>query len=55
MWILAISLAYPIGGEGGYFIRLNYFYLPSLRVEEGARVSTLWFRLASHASDRKKH
>jgi hypothetical protein len=31
---LATSIAYPSGEEGDNFL-LNYFYLPSLRVEKG--------------------
>jgi hypothetical protein len=32
---LSISLAYPSGEEGVYFIRTNDFYLPSLCLEGG--------------------
>ncbi len=31
-------------GVGRYYTRLNYFYLPSRRLEEGKGVSTLWWK-----------
>jgi hypothetical protein len=41
---LAISLAHPSGKEGGKFL-VHDFYLPSLRVDGGGGVGTLWFKL----------
>jgi hypothetical protein len=41
-WLHRSPISVGRRGLGGYFTRSNYFYLPSLRIEEGGGVSTLW-------------
>ncbi len=53
IWFSYIACLMPIPlGRRGYFTRSNDFYLPSLRLEEGGQVGTLW--RGSRSNDSKK-